>query len=462
MKRMLAELAYACGGQLRGEDRPYTGVGSDTRTLKPGEVFIALKGPRFNANEFVATAAAAGAAAAVVDAPQPVDLPQIIVSDTQDALTRAARAWREQVRIPVLGVAGSNGKTTTKEMATAILSEAGSVLSTRGNLNNHIGVPLTLLRLESTHQFAVIEMGTNHPGEVAHLVSSYTPDIGLITNAGAEHLEGFGSLEGVARAEGEMVEGLSPRGTAVLNLDDEFFPLWKGLTQARVVTFGTQEGADFQARHLSMSLDEAGFLTRYTLVCPLGSAEVELRTGARHNVLNSLAAAAAAAAAGAQLSHIVTGLAQVRPVPGRLQIKKAASGAAIIDDSYNANPSSMEAAIGVLAGLSGPRWAVVGDMGEMGGHGPAAHTSLGSFARAQGVERLFATGPLCQLAVQSFGEGAQWFPDTASLTQELLKALTQAGAQVKLLVKGSRMNRLERVVESLVAGVPTTTTTDGH
>src|SRR5215469_184687 len=245
--RTLAEFARACGGQLRGADARFTDVVSDSRTLKPGQLFVALAGPNFNGRDFLPAALAAGAAGAMVDAPQAVALPQIVVADTQAALTRGAQVWRAGFAGPLVGVAGSNGKTTVKEMTASILGEAGACLATRGNLNNHIGVPLTLLRLTSEHRFAVVEMGANRPGEVAALAGLARPSVGLITNAGAEHLEGFGSLEGVARAEGEMVAGLMPEATAVINADDAFASLWRGLTKAQVVTFGVRERADFTA-----------------------------------------------------------------------------------------------------------------------------------------------------------------------------------------------------------------------
>jgi UDP-N-acetylmuramoyl-tripeptide--D-alanyl-D-alanine ligase len=452
MKRTLAEFAQACGGRLKGADRAYSGVSSDTRTLAQGELFVALRGPRFNANEFLAGAIAAGAAGAVVDAEQPVALAQIVVPDTQVALERTAHSWRSQFAIPVVGVAGSNGKTTAKEMTATILAQTGSCLATRGNLNNHIGVPLTLFRIEPTHRFAVVEMGANHAGDVAALVRIAHPTIGLITNAGAEHLEGFGSLEGVARAEGEMVEGLAPGATAVINADDEFASFWRNMTPARVVTFGVQKRADFAASDVRTTIGAEGFLTHFRLASPLGAAPIELAMGGRHNVANALAAAAAAAAAGASLDHIVAGLAAVRAVPGRLQFKRAASGAWLIDDSYNANPSSMRAGIEVLAGLDGRKWLVLGDMAELGEFAQASHTEIGAFARALGVERLFATGQLAALAVESFGAGGQWFADAQALAQ----ALGAAGADVRMLIKGSRVNRLERVVDALVHGSTTT------
>jgi UDP-N-acetylmuramoyl-tripeptide--D-alanyl-D-alanine ligase len=452
MKQTLADFAKACGGRLKGADSPYSSVSSDTRTLSRGALFVALRGPNFNGNEFVGTALSAGAAGALVDTEQSVTLPQIVVADTQVALERASHEWREQFNIPVVGVAGSNGKTTAKEMTASILGQMGSCLATRGNLNNHIGVPLTLLRIEATHRFAVVEMGANRAGDVDALVRIARPTIGMITNAGAEHLEGFGSIEGVARAEGETVQGLAPDATAVINADDEFVDLWCGMTPARVVTFGVRKSADFIATGVLTTIGPEGFLTHFELSSPLGSAAIELHMGGRHNVANSLAAAAAAAAAGASLEHIVAGLGAVRAVAGRLQFKKSTSGAWIIDDSYNANPSSVRAGIEVLAELDGSKWLVLGDMAELGEFAQVSHTQIGEFARAHGIERLYATGALAKLAVESFGPGAQWFPDTQALSYALTLELGAAGPAVRVLVKGSRVNRLERVVDALVQG----------
>ena len=449
--RTLAAFARACGGRLEGADRPYSAVSSDSRTLAAGELFIALRGERFDGNEFVRAALEAGAAGALVSRVQPLALPQIVVPDTLAALQRAARAWREGFQIPVVGVAGSNGKTTTKEMTAAILAQAGSCLATRGSLNNHFGVPLTVLRLQASHRSAVIEIGANHAGEVAALVAIARPTVGLITNAGAEHLEGFGSLEGVAHAEGEMVQGLGSQASAVLNADDAFFGLWRGMTAARITTFGSAAQADFRATNIDSTLTPEGFLSRFRLLCPLGTADIELHFGGRHNIGNALAAAAAAGLAGASLEHIAAGLASVRPVPGRLQLKRAAGGAWILDDSYNANPSSVRAGIEVLGSLSGRRWLVLGDMAELGDFGPEAHAEIGTLARQHGLERLFAVGPLAALAVERFGAGAQWFPDSQALTEALLGALASETVEVSVLVKGSRVNRLERVVAALVS-----------
>ncbi|HUN26111.1 MAG TPA: UDP-N-acetylmuramoyl-tripeptide--D-alanyl-D-alanine ligase [Steroidobacteraceae bacterium] len=446
-KRTLGRFAHDCGGRLEGADRTYLGVSTDTRTLKSGELFVALRGPRFDGHHFVAAAAAAGAAGTLVDARQPAALAQILVEDTERALGRAAAAWRGAFRLPLVGVAGSNGKTTAKEMIGAILSQAGTCLVTRGNLNNQIGVPLTLLRVEPTHHFAVVEIGTNHAGEVAALARIARPTIGLITNAGAEHLEGFGSLEAVARAEGEMVEGLEASAVAVLNADDPFLPLWRAATRARVVTFGLREPAEFRARDVAARIVEGAFRTTFRLECDQGSAAVELRLAGRHNVANALAAAAASVAAGATLEHVRAGLAAMRAVHGRLELKRARSGAWLIDDSYNANPSSVRAGIEVLEELGGHRWLVLGDMAELGEFAHTSHAEIGTFAREHGVERLFATGSLAQLAVESFGAGGAWYPDGEALARALE---AQAGAEVRLLVKGSRVNRLERVVAALV------------
>jgi UDP-N-acetylmuramoyl-tripeptide--D-alanyl-D-alanine ligase len=452
MKRTLDSFARACGGRLQGADAAFSTVASDSRTLEPGELFVALQGPNFDGHQFVAAAAAAGAAGAVVEAQQPLALPQIIVPDAQAALESAAAAWRAAFAGPLVGVAGSNGKTTAKEMTASILRQAGECLATRGNLNNHIGVPLTLLRLTEAHRFAVVEMGANHAGEVARLVALARPTIGMITNAGAEHLEGFGSLEGVARAEGEMVAGLSSSATAVINADDEFAGLWRASTPARVVTFGVRASADFCASEVRTAFGSAGFETSFLLRAPLGTAAIRLSLGGGHNVANALAAAAAAVSAGATLEQVVAGLAAVRAVAGRLQFRAARGGAWLIDDSYNANPSSVRAAIEVLAALPGRRWLVLGEMAELGGFAAAEHEAIGEFARASGIERLYTLGELAARAAASFGAGASSFSDVAALSSALSAALATPAEDVRLLVKGSRVNRLERVVAALAPG----------
>jgi UDP-N-acetylmuramoyl-tripeptide--D-alanyl-D-alanine ligase len=455
MKATLAAFAQSCGGRLLGPNGPFSGVSTDSRTVNPGELFVALSGPRFNGEDYVAAALARGAVGAVVRSEQQAASSQILVDDTLAALADSAHEWREGFAIPVVGVAGSNGKTTVKELISSILSQAGPCLSTRGNLNNHIGVPLTLFRISDAHRFAVVEMGADRAGEVAALVRIGRPTVGIITNAGAEHLAGFGSLEGVARAEGEMVAGLQPAAAAIINHDDPFALLWKNMTPARVSTFGLQPGAEFTAGAIRTTIDAAGCVTQFTLHTPRGSVPVELHLAGRHNLINALGAAAAASATGVGLADIARGLGAMRPVPGRLQFKRAASGAWIIDDSYNANPSSVQAAIEVLAELAGHRWLLFADMGELGNYAADSHAQVGVWAKAAGIERLFATGPEARRAVATFGAGGSWFADTTALANGVNAELARvepgfSAADVRMLVKGSRSNHLEHVVSALV------------
>ncbi|MDE2251740.1 MAG: UDP-N-acetylmuramoyl-tripeptide--D-alanyl-D-alanine ligase, partial [Gammaproteobacteria bacterium] len=393
-------------------------------------------------------AARAGAAGALLSRACDAGLPQILVADVAQALTRAGAAWRADYAGTVLGVAGSNGKTTTKEMLAAILAQRGACLATRGNLNNHLGVPLTLLRLAARYPYAVIEIGANRAGEVAALAALARPAIGLITNAGAEHLEGFGNLEGVARAEGEMVAGLAADGVAVINADDAYAPLWRNMTRARVVDFGFAPDAAVRATDVRLEADANGFATRFTLRSPRGSAPVALALAGRHNISNALAAAAAALAAGATPQQVAVGLGAVQSVAGRLQFKPLAGGAWLIDDSYNANPSSARAALEVLAELAGRRHLVLGDMAELGAQAADRHRELGALARSLGVERLYTYGALAALAADTFGAGAERHTDIDALARSVGDALQ---GDVRLLVKGSRVNRLERLVAALTA-----------
>jgi len=449
MKASLSFIAGATGGSLRGPDLDFAGIGIDTRTLAAGEVFVAIRGERLDGHNYVAAAVERGAAAVVVARPVEVRVPQVIVADTTQALGDLARAWRARFDLPLVAVGGSNGKTTTKEMIAAILGGVGPVLATRGNLNNHIGVPLTLFRLDGTHRCAVIEMGANHPGEIATLVDIARPTVGIITNAGAEHLEGFGSLDGVAAAEGEMVAGLDAAATAVINAGDDYAGLWRGMSRAgRIVSFGAA-AADFRAEDVRCGIEAGAFVTDFRLVTPAGSRPVRLALAGAHNVVNALGAAAAAAAAGAPLEAIVAGLGSMRAVKGRLQLKSTPQGAWLIDDSYNANPSSVRAGIDTLAALPGRRLLVLGEMAELGDHARASHEDVATYARARGVERLFALGEGTRDAVRAFGTGAAWYGSAGELTAALRPELS---AGVYVLVKGSRVNRLERVVEALAAG----------
>ena len=460
MKRTLREAARVMGGELAGlasgEDRPFSVVSTDSRTLNAGALFVALRGPTFDGADFAAAAAARGAAGAIVDRALPaVQLPQIVVADALKALQRLAQAWRADFSIPVVAVGGSNGKTTAKDMTAAILARRGACMATHGNLNNHIGVPVTLMRLEPAHRSAVIEMGANRIGDVAELVRLARPTVGLITNAGAEHLEGFGNLDGVAQGEGEMVAGLDSNAAAIINADDAYAGYWRKLAAAaplgapRIITFGVFCAADFTAMNPIQAIERGEFATRFTLKCPLGERAIMLKAGGAHNIANALGAASAASAAGATLDDIAAGLADFRAVSGRLQLKPGLRDSWIIDDSYNANPSSVRAGLEVLRSLSGTTWLVLADMAELGEHASNSHAHMGSYARDCGVKRLFALGQLSSRAVETFGTGGEWFPDAEALIRRLQAELSPG---VTLLIKGSRVNRLERVVQALSGG----------
>jgi UDP-N-acetylmuramoyl-tripeptide--D-alanyl-D-alanine ligase len=446
----LSEVARCAQGQLLGADRAFSSVSTDTRTLREGALFVALEGPNFDGHDFVAAAVQRGAAAALVDRPLSASVPQIVVADPLAALSAFAREWRRQFHIPLIGVTGSNGKTTTKELIGAILSRLGPTLVTRGNLNNHIGVPLMLLELTAAHRYAVIEMGANHQGEIAHLAGIAEPTIGIVTNAGAAHLEGFGSLQGVAVGKGEMFRALPPAGVAVINADDAFAGMWReAVTADRVLTFGFEQPADFMAHKVQVHSDAGGFRTEFQLVTPDGSAPATLSLAGLHNLRNALGAAAAAHAAGAALAEQVAGLAAMKAVAGRLELKPAVNGAYLVDDSYNANPSSLKAGIDAFASFSGARWLVLGQMNELGASADELHAEVGRYARQAGIERLFAVGERSRFAVAAFGSGAQWFADVDALIEAVRSSL---GAGAAVLIKGSRTNRLERVAAALAVG----------
>jgi UDP-N-acetylmuramoyl-tripeptide--D-alanyl-D-alanine ligase len=349
----------------------------------------------------------------------------------------------------VVAVTGSNGKTTTKEMLGAVFNVLGPCLVTKGNLNNHIGVPLTLLGLRREHRHAVIEMGASHRGEIAHLASIAQPTVGLVTNAAAAHLEGFGSLEGVATAKGELFSSLPATGVAVVNADDRFAGSWTSMAGARrVVTFGVDQPADFTARNVSTSIGAGGVgvIQEFDLITPAGSDRARLALAGVHNLRNALGAAAAATAAHVALRDIVSGLATVRAVKGRLELKPAVNGALLVDDSYNANPGSLRAGLDACRALDGVLWLVLGDMMELGQASSELHAEVGRYAKASGVARLLAYGPQSRAAVDSFGQGGQWFETIEELVAEARRSLRSG---VVLLVKGSRSNRLERVTAAL-------------
>jgi len=452
----LSNLARATEGRLVGADVAFASVSIDSRTMPPGALFIALKGPSFDGHEFVATAAQHGAIGALVQQELPTAIPQVVVGDTLVALTDFARAWRREFSIPVVGITGSNGKTTTKEMIGSILARAHNCLVTQGNLNNHIGVPLTLMRLNDEHGAAVIEMGANHQGEIAALAAIAEPTVGIITNAGAAHLEGFGGLEGVARGKGELLRALGPKGTAVINADDAFANYWRETTTAgRVFTFGFSQAADFWARNVRPHSAASALGFEFDLMTPAGSKAATVALAGVHNLRNALGAAAAAYAAGATLDQIVSGLANMRAVSGRLQLLPAINDSFLLDDSYNANPSSLRAGLDALQAMPSAggddRWLVLGDMLELGEGGDAMHAEMGAYAQSIGIKRMFAVGPLARLACDAFGAGASWFPDLDALIAALRSELKP---RVTVLIKGSRANRLERVADALALNSP--------
>lgn len=448
MEGTLSQAAEAVRGTLHGGDRAFRGVSTDTRTLDAGELFFALRGPNYDGEEFIGRAAAGGAAGAVASKALDGQLPVIEVSDTRRALGALAADWRRKMPATVVGITGSNGKTTLKELAAACLSRVGPTLATRGNLNNDIGLPLMLAEIDPRHRFAVIEMGANHAGEIACLASLASPQVVAITNAAPAHLEGFGSIEGVAQAKGEILTGPETPEWAVLNADDRFFPLWKKLARnSNVASFGLSEAADYRAVNLCPGASGSSF----TLLCRHAGRnpeelDIRLPLAGRHNVVNACAAAAMASLLGVPGELIREALAGVRPVSGRLQPLKGIAGATVYDDSYNANPASVIAAAEFVAGCAGQGWLVLGDMRELGDDAAVLHRCVGEAARNAGVRRLYATGSLSRHAADAFGTAGCWFETMEELVESLKRDVS---ADVTVLVKGSRSMHMERVVQAL-------------
>jgi UDP-N-acetylmuramoyl-tripeptide--D-alanyl-D-alanine ligase len=441
----LHEAAAAIGATAVGADVEFDRVETDTRRLAPGCLFVALRGARFDGHAFIEQAFGKGAAAVMMAAGHTHSgRPALVVEDTRLALGRLAAWHRTRMPARIAAVTGSNGKTTVKEMTAAILrAHAGdaAVLATEGNLNNDIGVPLTLLRLTPQHRYGVIEMGMNHAGEIAYLTRLARPDAALVNNAQRAHLEGLGTVEAVARAKAEIYEGLGEGGVALVNVDDPHAALWLGLNQGRrVLRFGLSAQADVRAEPGT----DGGRLTLHT---PLGRIDTTLAVPGAHNVRNAAAAAALALALEVPAEAIAQGLAAYRGVKGRLQIHPCILGARLIDDSYNANPDSVGAAIDVLAAMPGRRILVLGDMGELGPNAAELHREIGQRAKASGIDRLLALGEQAIHAVQGFGPGAMHFERIEELLAELENALAP---EVTVLVKGSRFMQMERVVQSFV------------
>jgi len=455
MAMQLSEAARVLDGHCSGADVGFCGLSTDTRRLVPGSLFFALRGPNFDGHAYVDAAREQGAAAAAVSRRCDSPLPQLEVDDTRLALGRLAAHWRSRFQLPVIAITGSNGKTTVRAMTEAILSRCGRTLSTQGNLNNDIGLPLTLARLDAADEFAVLEMGANHPGEIDYLAGIAQPSIAVVTNAGPAHLEGFGDLEGVARAKGEVFARLGPDGLAVINADDTFAPLWRELAgHCQVIEFGLRTNVPVTAE---WDGDATG--SQVSLVTPQGGTELRLPLPGRHNVMNALAATAVALAAGAGLDAVRAGLESLQPVAGRFNIYRLAGGIVLIDDTYNANPESLQVALEVLAQAQGESWLVLGDMGELGATAADLHAAAGTSARLAGVQRLYGLGELACAAVRSFKGPGGCFGDLDSLLFALRSDLS---GPLHILVKGSRRMRMERVIGALRAELADNTTAHGE
>lgn len=441
----LSQLAQAVNGRLVGTDLTVDAVTTDTRKVTPGCLFVALKGERFDAHDFAAQALENGAGALLVSRELAVNAPQVVVDDTRHAFGLLAAWVRQQVPTRVVALTGSSGKTSVKEMTAAILRQCGNTLYTEGNLNNDIGVPMTLLRLTQQHEYAVIELGANHQGEIAWTTSLTRPEAALVNNLAAAHLEGFGSLAGVAKAKGEIFEGLAADGIAIINADSNDLANWQQIIgDRRCWRFSPDvEGCDFSASDVRIGADG----THFMLNTPDGAFDVTLPLPGRHNIANALAATALAMAVGATPQAVQQGLAQLKAVPGRLFPIRLSDHQLLLDDSYNANVGSMTAAVHVLAEMPGLRVLVVGDMGELGTEAQECHRQVGDAARAAGIDKVLSVGTLSQALSRASGVG-EHFNDKQALVARL-ETLLAGNATVTILVKGSRSSAMEQVVRAL-------------
>ena len=447
----LSELATMVDGQLVGADSRFDGISTDTRTLQGGELFVALHGPNFDGHDYLETAGRQGAAGAMVDTVTTTGMSVVEVEDTLLGLGRLGQQWRKRCTARVIAITGSNGKTTLKEMTAAILSRRGDVLATRGNFNNEIGVPLTLSRLRD-ERFAVIEMGANHPGEIDYLTGLVRPDIAVLNNAGRAHLEGFGSVEGVARAKAEIINGLAADGVFVFNADDRFAGLWRELGAGFAQrTFGVASKADVSSPPGAYEVIWHGcnFQARFPVVCEQGQIEVGLQLAGEHNRMNALAAIATSLVAGGDLVDAGQVLSELAPVAGRLCPLEGHGGARLIDDSYNANPDSVAAALAVLAAAPGHRTLVLGDLAELGEEAQQLHRQIGEQAAAFGIHRLLTTGQFSGQAGLAFAGEHRHYADRTALANALVSDLSEEDS---VLVKGSRSARMEEVVRCLRVG----------
>ena len=447
----LSWIASQIDGTLEGDDSTVTAVSTDTRALTEGAVYLALKGANFNGHDFAEAAANAGASAIIASEKVSVSTPVIYVEDTKLALGQLGAAVKQQVAPKTIAITGSSGKTTVKEMCAAILSRRGKVLATQGNFNNDIGVPLTLLRLENDHEYAVMELGANHLGEIAYTTQLVKPNVATIVNAAASHLEGFGSLLGVARAKSEIFKGLDEDGTAIVNVDSQFADFWLGkLKRTAVLTFSPQQKneADYSAEDITLGLDGCA---EFMLCSPEGDVAVQLTIPGLHNVGNALVAAALTMQLGATLENVRDGLLSMQQVSGRLNVKTLTDQIRLLDDTYNANVASVNAAIDTLSTFSGINVLVLGDMKELGEKSRYYHEQVGQYAQRQGVDYLYTMGVLSQSASDAFDGPGGHFTSVELLMSALENDLLQQQRNISILVKGSRSSHMERVVEAIEA-----------
>jgi len=443
----LSEIALATKGKVLGADVEINSVGTDSRAIESGQLFVALKGENFDGHDYAAQSLQQGACAVMVS--QEVAGPAVLVKDTRLALGDLSAYWRNKFSMPVVAITGSNGKTTVKEMLASILKVAAGddakVLATQGNLNNDIGLPLTMLKIEQQHEYAVLEMGMNHRGEIRYLTKLAKPNVALVNNAGSAHIGELGSYEAIAEAKGEIFEGLAKDGIAIINADDVFADFWKKLAaQNKQMTFGLNQQANVSARYQLNVMN-----SNIQMTTPIGNVNFDLPAPGEHNVRNALAAATAALALNVPLNKIAEGLTHFAGVKGRLQSKAGFAGAKVIDDTYNANPLSMKAAIDVLAGNQGTRIFVMGDMAELGDDAAEMHAEIGAYAKAAKIQTFYALGQLTPEATKAFGASGKHFESVETLVDALRKEMN---SNVTVLVKGSRSARMERVVDLIQAG----------
>lgn len=441
----LSDAAKILNGELKGEDAIFYGASTDTRSIQAGQLFFAWKGDKHDAHNFLDSIEAQGAIGAIVERYTPsVNISQIVVKDSQKALGILAKEWKKQWKGTAIALTGSNGKTTLKEMIASILREKGQTLATEGNYNNHVGCPLTVLKLTDQHEYAVIEMGANHFEEIRYLTKIVQPNVAIVNNAGPCHLEGFGSIEGVAKAKGEIFEGLAKDGIAIINADDDYAKYWLGInTDHKIMTFGIHNDADVMAKNIQKQ--------SFELVIHGESIHVNLPLVGVHNILNACAAAAATYSVGVTLAEIKQGLENLHCVKGRLEKIQLSPNHILINDAYNGNPASLKAGIDALEGIADHTWLVLGDMRELGDLAVSMHEDCGRYAKVKGFDQLLALGELSQKSAEAFGEGGRYFTshdDIIATLQENLKAIQNES--VAILVKGSNSMKMFVVAEAMM------------